>query len=108
MDATMKGPDAVFSMLRFYLEKINVTDSDKVLFVADGARWIWNRVGNLFASLGLSPDRCYELLDFYHAAEQLNKVAGLRKKDRRSAAARLRARYEELSTCASRELSCFG
>jgi len=80
IDASMKGPDAVFSLLRFYLEKINVSEADKVLFVADGARWIWNRVEKLFASLGLSPDQCHELLDFYHAAEHLNKVAGLQKK----------------------------
>ncbi len=80
IDAGMKGPDAVFSILRFYLEKINVSEAEKVLFVADGARWIWNRVGKLFASLGLASDQCRELLDFYHAAEHLNKVAGLRKK----------------------------
>ena len=76
----MKGPDSVFSILRFYLEKINVSEAEKVLFVADGARWIWNRVGKLFASLGLSSDQCHELLDFYHAAEHLNKVSGLQKK----------------------------
>ena len=80
IDASMKGPDAVFSILRFYLEKINVSEAKKVLFVADGARWIWDRVGRLFATLGLSPERCHELLDFYHAAEHLNKVAGLQKK----------------------------
>ena len=80
MDATMKGPDAIFAMVRFYLEKIKVTEADKILFVADGARWIWNRVGALFASLGLSSEKCYELLDFYHAAEHLNKVAELQKK----------------------------
>ena len=80
IDASMKGPDAVFSLLRFYLEKINVSEAAKVLFVADGARWIWNRVGKLFASLGLASDQCHELPDFYHAAEHLNKVAGLQKK----------------------------
>ena len=80
IDATMKGPDAVFSLLRFYLKKINVNEAEKVLFIADGARWIWNRVGKLFASLGLTSDQYYELLDFYHAAEHLNKVAGLQKK----------------------------
>jgi phage terminase Nu1 subunit (DNA packaging protein) len=80
IDASMKGPDAVFSLLRFYLEKINVSEAAKVLFVADGARWIWNRVGKLFASLGLASDQCHELLDFYHAAEHLNKVSGLQKK----------------------------
>lgn len=80
IDASMKGPDAVFSILQFYLEKINVCEAEKVLFVADGARWIWDRVGKLFAALGLSPERCHELLDFYHAAEHLNNVAGLQKK----------------------------
>lgn len=80
IDATMKGPDAVFSLLRFYLKKINVKEAEKVLFIADGARWIWNRVGELFASLGLTSDQYHELLDFYHAAEHLNKVAGLQKK----------------------------
>ena len=80
IDATMKGPDAVFSLLRFYLKKININEADKVLFIADGARWIWNRVGKLFASLGLTSNQYHELLDFYHAAEHLNKVAGLQKK----------------------------
>jgi hypothetical protein len=80
IDATMKGPDAVFSLLRFYLKKINIKEAEKVLFIADGARWIWNRVGKLFASLGLPSDQYYELLDFYHAAEHLNKVSGLQKK----------------------------
>ena len=80
IDASMKGPDAVFSLLRFYPEKINVSEAAKVLFVADGARWIWNRVGKLFASLGLASDQRHELPDFYHAAEHLNKAAGLQKK----------------------------
>lgn len=80
IDASMNGPDAIFSLLRFYLKKVNVNEAEKVLFIADGARWIWNRVGTLFASLGLSPNQCHELLDFYHAAEHLNKVAGLQKK----------------------------
>ncbi|MCI5158660.1 MAG: hypothetical protein D3906_09535 [Candidatus Electrothrix sp. AUS1_2] len=80
IDATMKGPDAVFSLLRFYLKKININEAEKVLFIADGARWIWNRAGKLFASLGLTVDQYHELLDFYHAAEHLNKVARLQKK----------------------------
>ncbi|MCI5125915.1 MAG: hypothetical protein D3925_15950, partial [Candidatus Electrothrix sp. AR5] len=80
IDATMKGPDAIFSLLRFYLKKININEAEKVLFIADGARWIWNRVGKLFASLGLTVDQYHELLDFYHAAEHLNKVARLQKK----------------------------
>ena len=54
--------------------------ADQVLFVADGAHWIWNRVPGLVRKLGLNPDNVHELLDFYHAVEHLGKVAGLRKK----------------------------
>ena len=57
-----------------------IQQADKVLFVADGAHWIWNRVPGLIRDLGLDPERVYELLDFYHAVEHLGKVAGLRKK----------------------------
>ncbi|MEM7539267.1 MAG: hypothetical protein AAF639_44330, partial [Chloroflexota bacterium] len=41
IDGTMKGPDALFTMLAGYLEKLDITEADKVLFVSDGAKWIW-------------------------------------------------------------------
>ena len=31
--------------MEFYLRELKITTADKILFVADGARWIWNRVG---------------------------------------------------------------
>lgn len=96
IDATMKGPDAVFSMLKFYIKKLNVKKANKILFVADGARWIWNRVGDLFDSLGLSSNQCYELLDFYHAAEHLNKVAQLQKKLKPSQRTRWFNKYRKM------------
>ena len=77
IDGTLKGPDAVFSMIQFYLEKLGISGADKILFVADGARWIWNRVEQLMLSLGIK--KWYELLDFYHAVEHLGKIAELQK-----------------------------
>jgi hypothetical protein len=44
IDATLKGPDAVFALLRTYLQRLNITEADQVLFIADGAPWIWKRV----------------------------------------------------------------
>lgn len=79
IDGTLKGPDAIFSLIKFYLSKLSIVKADKVLFVADGARWIWNRVGKLMRALGLSSHQFYELVDFYHAVEHLGKVASLRK-----------------------------
>lgn len=79
IDGTMKGPDAVFGLLRFYLSKLKLSTADQILFVADGARWIWRRVPQLLEDLGVHLKRAYELVDFYHAVEHLGKVAACRK-----------------------------
>jgi hypothetical protein len=79
IDGTMKGPDAVFGLLRFYLFKLKLCAADQILFVADGARWIWNRVPQLFKDLGVHLMHAYELVDFFHAVEHLGKVAACRK-----------------------------
>ncbi len=41
LDGTLNGSDAVFGMLVYYLKKLEVSAADKLLFVADGAIWIW-------------------------------------------------------------------
>lgn len=79
LDGTMEGPDSVFGIIRYYLSRLGIDETTRLLFVADGARWIWNRVGTLMESLGLNSNQYYELVDFYHAVEHLSKVADLRK-----------------------------
>ena len=79
MDATLKGPDAVFALLRPYLQRLEITQADQVLFIADGAPWIWKRVPLLVQALGLAAQQVHELLDFYHAVQHLGHVAALRK-----------------------------
>jgi hypothetical protein len=80
IDGTLGGPDAIFKLMEFYLSELKITTADKVLFVADGARWIWNRVGALLQRLGVKPDQVGELVDFYHAVEHLGKIAALRRR----------------------------
>src|SRR5215472_9099448 len=79
IDATLKGPDAVFALLRSYLQRLEITQADQVLFIADGASWIWKRVPWLVQVLGLAAEQVQELLDFYHAVHHLGQVAALRK-----------------------------
>src|SRR5215472_10884740 len=79
IDATLQGPDAVFALLRTYLQRLAITQADQVLFIADGAPWIWKRVPLLVHALGLTAAPVQELLDFYHAAQRLGQVAALRK-----------------------------
>ena len=79
IDALIRGPDAMFKLLHAYLSQLNLTQADQVLFIADGAPWIWNRIPDLIKRLGLAPEQVHELIDFYHAVEHLGKVAALRK-----------------------------
>lgn len=78
IDATLKGPDAVFALLRTYLQRLGIAQADQVLFIADGAPWIGKRVPLLVQALGLAAEQVHELLDFYHAAQHLGQVAALR------------------------------
>ena len=80
IDGTLGGPDAIFKLIEFYRRELKITTGDKVLFVADGARWIWNRVGALLRRLGVKPDGVNELVDFYHALEHLGKIAALQRR----------------------------
>jgi hypothetical protein len=78
IDGSLRGPEAWLGLLQGYLQGLALAQADQVLFVADGAHWIWNRVGPLIKALGLDPQRVHELIDFYHAVEHLGKVATLR------------------------------
>ena len=84
IEGTLKGPDTTFGLLRYHLQQLGVSAAEKVLFVADGARWIWNRISKLVDSLGLAASKVYELVDFYHAVEHLAKVADFKKNWKRS------------------------
>ena len=77
IDGTLNGPDEIFGLIQFYLKKLNIILADKVLFVADGAHWIWDRVKKLMQSLGLKTQQVLQLLDFYHAVEHLHDLANL-------------------------------
>jgi hypothetical protein len=61
------------------LKRLGITQADQVLFIADGAPWIWKRVPLLVQALDLAAEQVHELLDFYHAAQHLAQVAALRK-----------------------------
>jgi hypothetical protein len=78
IDATLQGPDAVFALLRTSVQRLEITQADQVLFIADGAPWIWKRVPRLIQALGLTAAQVHELLDFYHAVQRLGQVAILR------------------------------
>ena len=63
IDGTLRGPEAVFALLLSYARQIGLNAADKVLFIADGAPWIWRRLQRLIA----------------HAAKQLSDAVKLRR-----------------------------
>ena len=75
IDGTMGDADAVFELLEAYLSAIDIDQAACVEFAADGAKWIWKRVGPMLDRLGVSADRRFEVVDFYHGAETLSKAA---------------------------------
>jgi hypothetical protein len=79
MDALIRRPDAMFRLLHAYLSQLNLSQADQILFIADGAPWIWTRVPDLVKRLGIQSEQVHQLIDFYHAVEHLGKVAALRK-----------------------------
>ena len=97
MDGTLQGPDEVFRLLEFYLRQLDIDQAKEVLFIADGAKWIWLRVTQLWKRLGLAGVvRCRELVDFYHVVEHVYALAALntswRARERKRWATRQRRR----------------
>jgi hypothetical protein len=77
IDGTLQGPDEVFRLLEFYLRELEIHQAKEVLFIADGAKWIWERVTQLWQRLGLEGVRRRELVDFYHVVEHVYALAAL-------------------------------
>ncbi len=77
IDGTLQGPDEVFRLLEFYLRQLEIQRATEILFIADGAKWIWQRVAKLWQRLGLVGVRCRELVDFYHVVEHVYALAAL-------------------------------
>jgi hypothetical protein len=67
----------LFALLRTSLQRLEIAQADQVLFLADGAPWMWKRVPLLVQALGLAVERVHELLDFSHAVHHLGQVAAL-------------------------------
>mgnify|MGYP001236544326 FL=1 len=80
IDGTLKGTDALFALMHIYLRALNLSSVDQILFVADGAHWIWESIQLARKMLNLGGVRCkiLELIDFYHVAQHLHAFAELK------------------------------
>lgn len=82
-DAVINDADKCFELLSDYLKKLNIQKATEVLFIADGAEWIWNRARETLIKLGVSAKKIFEAIDYYHAVEHISDIISkLRKIDK--------------------------
>lgn len=75
IDGSLGTCDEFFAILRACLQGLKLNEASRVLFVADGATWIWRRVPGLIKALGLKDGTVQQLIDFWHVVEYLGKLA---------------------------------
>jgi len=85
IDGTFAGPDEAMELLAFHLHHLGAATAKQVVFVADGAPWIWDRLDWVRRRVGLSAAQAVRVLDFCHAAHHISlalEAVGLPEKER--------------------------
>ena len=72
IDGTLLGPDHAAELVAFHWHRRGVAQAKLVVFVSDGARWIWDRLDWIQRRAGLDPSRTVQVLDFCHAAHHVS------------------------------------
>ena len=72
IDGTLQGPGAVIELVAFHLHRLGAAQAREVVFVADGAPWIWARLDWVVAQVGLNPLRVVEVLDWCHGVHHVS------------------------------------
>jgi hypothetical protein len=67
-DAMLGDADATWALVAGYLRLLGAARADVVEFIADGAAWIWERVGLLVEVAGIAPERVVEVVDLRNCA----------------------------------------
>jgi hypothetical protein len=76
LDGTMGNADEIFKMLCGYLDRLEIDATTEVLFISDGANWIWDRVYLVEKIVRDKQGRFRYLLDYYHMKGYLHAMAG--------------------------------
>jgi hypothetical protein len=79
LDGTMGNADEIFTMLCEYLSMLSIDATTEVLFISDGADWIWKRVHLVEKVVRDKGGRFRCLLDYYHMKMYLHDMAGAAK-----------------------------
>jgi hypothetical protein len=67
IDGTFAGPDEVMELLAMHLHRLGAAQAEVVVFLADGAPWIWERLEWVVKRVGLDSKKVAYALDWCHA-----------------------------------------
>lgn len=74
IDGTLRGPDALIELAAFHLHRLGAAAAQEIVFVADGAPWIWGRLDWVVKQVGIDPKKVWEVLDWCHAVHHLSQA----------------------------------
>ena len=72
IDGTLLGPDHLAELVAFHLHRLGVARAESVVFISDGARWIWDRLEWIEKRAGLDRSKTVHVLDFCHATHHIS------------------------------------
>jgi hypothetical protein len=93
IDSTFQGPDEVMELLAMHLHRLGAAQAAVVVFLADGAPWIWERIAWVVKRVGLDAGRVVTALDWSHAIHHVGLAlskAGLAAAEHKRAFKKLR------------------
>jgi hypothetical protein len=73
-DVLIGDAEAIWALVIGYLRLLGAAYAAVVEFIADGAEWIWRRVGRLRTLAEIPASKVVEVLDFYHASQYLSET----------------------------------
>ena len=73
-DGTMEGRDKIKQFLKMTFHKTGATHAESIIFIGDGAPWIWNIIDEITREMQIDQEKVDKVFDFYHATEHLWKI----------------------------------
>lgn len=98
IDGTFAGPDHLAELVAYHLHRLGAAEAESITFSADGAPWIWDRLGWIVEKVGIDAARVNEVLDFCHAAHHISlalAALGLPEQERRPLYLEMRKRLRQ-------------
>lgn len=73
-EATIKGPEVLYELLVKLSETMELDRAAEIVYVGDGAKWVWNTFERLSQQLQITT-KVTQIIDWCHAVEHLYSMA---------------------------------